>query len=49
MSEIKVALQPAHPISEQAASDDAPADFKLLTELELMLAGGGDYVEPWPK
>jgi hypothetical protein len=49
MSEIKSAVHPAQTTLDQPELETGHADLKVLTELELMLAGGGDIVEPWPK
>ena len=50
MSESKLAVQPAQSTTD--LQDDTPpsrdSDLRQLTELELMLTGGGEEVTPWP-
>ncbi len=50
MSEIKLAPQAAQPIREIDAVQGLPGagDIRLLDELELALAGGGDQPVDWP-
>jgi hypothetical protein len=50
MSEIKPAVQAAQPATRDAPTDrDRAANDPIqLTDLELMLAGGGDTITPWP-
>ena len=49
MSESKLAVQPAQTHTPQAEAPDKRAEeLRQLTELELMHAGGGDTVSPWP-
>jgi hypothetical protein len=50
MSESKLSVQPAQTFKEQ--QPDAPEarkpELRQLTELELMLTGGGEIITPWP-
>jgi hypothetical protein len=49
MSESRLAVQPAQTQSTHEAAPEARNDdLRQLTELELMLTGGGDVVSPWP-
>ena len=49
MSESKLAVQPAQTHDEHTdAAETRQGELRQLTELELMLAGGGDNIEPWP-
>ena len=50
MKEAKLA-NPAYATSierTQPAAENAQNDIRVLDELELMLAGGGDHTDGWP-
>jgi hypothetical protein len=50
MSESKLSVLPAQAPKEQQqeAPEARQSELRQLSELELMLAGGGDIVTPWP-
>ena len=49
MSESRAAAKPAQPIHRDLQSAQPVAnDPILLTELELVLASGGETITPWP-
>ena len=47
MNETKL-VRPAHANIIEPATENAANEIRVLDEMELVLAGGGDHTDGWP-